>query len=394
MATVFGSDIVGFVDRVLASVPQEHGRPSFSSSTADGLERPDYPDSLSRMFSTNVGQKSVGIVRNEGLTLSILTNLAADALVEGTNGGRNIDPWTPTQLSPDVNPLVINRSKARQEPPVLLMLDPHLPAGFEAQRVDWAPGPIVKDKLTIDAISRVATGESQPYLSPEHRGVAETLVGFGPEGLADLLWIVRPEVVVARHPEMELAGCPSPALEVQCTPAGKPPEVSSAGMFCRDADNVVGVTACHHGTGDIGIDVSLGGLPTQVKHADKIQDIVFIPLPQNYSMPKFARGLNGPRGNKAPGQGDPAQFEGRTSGHKTTVISSHSPGLLWLDPLSQNKVQTPAAVNRGDSGSALIDDDDHVLGFAFRRTKYGEPLEFAEWIWAANAMAALGLKPL
>jgi S1-C subfamily serine protease len=111
-------------------------------------------------------------------------------------------------------------------------------------------------------------------------------------------------------------------------------------------------------------------------------------------VPSFARGLNGARKNRPPFQGEQVQFEGRTTGHKTTVVSSHSPGLLWLDPLSQSKVQTPAAVNKGDSGSALVDDEDHVLGFAFRRTKTAQPIEFAEWIWAANALAALGLEPL
>lgn len=397
MATISGTesstDIAGFVNRVIADAPADIRR-RWSGSMSYEPGRPDYPDSLSRMFSTDVGQKSVNIVRNEGQTLRILTNLAADAMLGSTYGGRNVDTWTPTQLSSDVNTLVVNRAHDPSEPPVVLMLDPHLPEGFAARLVDWEPGKVAGGQSGLDAIARAAHSETPPYSSPEHLDVAQTVLDAGPQALADLLWIVRPEVVVARHPAMELVGCPSPALEVKGGPAGVPMEVSSVGMFCRDSDNVVGVTACHHGTGPVGTDVTLGGLPTQVKLADQIQDIVFIPLPAGFHVPNFARGIQGPRGNRAPGQGDPAQFEGRTSGHRTTVVSSHSPGLLWIDRLSQNKVQTPAAVNHGDSGSALIDNEDHVLGFAFRRTKYGEPLEFAEWIWAANAMAALGLTPL
>lgn len=191
---------------------------------------------------------------------------------------------------------------------------------------------------------------------------------------------------------MEMLGCPSPALEVRSAKSGQIGETSSVGIFCRDKDGVAGVTGCLHGTGPEGTVVTVGGLPSAVKHADPVQDLVFIPLPDGYPAPQVKSGIAGIRQDRVPAESDPVRFEGCKSGPQATVISSCSRGLLRPDPLSQNKVYTPAVANKGDSGSALVDDKNRVLGFAFRRTGFGEPLEFAEWIWAANAMAALELK--
>ena len=86
--------------------------------------------------------------------------------------------------------------------------------------------------------------------------------------------------------------------------------------------------------------------------------------------------------------GDPSLID------RALVSLATSRGLLLIDPRRQSTIETPAVVNRGDSGCALLDRDDKVLGFAFRRTGYGAAIEFADWIWAANAMAALELEPL
>ena len=68
--------------------------------------------------------------------------------------------------------------------------------------------------------------------------------------------------------------------------------------------------------------------------------------------------------------------------------------LLRRRPTVQLRVQTDVATDRGDSGCALIDGDDRVLAFAFERTGYDEYPQFADWIWAANALRALELTPL
>jgi hypothetical protein len=156
----------------------------------------------------------------------------------------------------------------------------------------------------------------------------------------------------------------------------------------------MGFTACHHATGPVGTAITLAGLPTHVTAADQVQDLVFAPLPEGYVVPHYARGNAGFRNHPPPYQTEPGLFEGTTSGQRATVIQGHSLGILWRNPLSQEKVITGPEPNAGDSGSALIDNDDRVIGFAFQRTAYGSPIPYAEWIWADNAIAALGLQPL
>src|SRR5438034_4607166 len=78
----------------------------------------------------------------------------------------------------------------------------------------------------------------------------------------------------------------------------------------------------------------------------------------------------------------------------TTYIKSHDAGILRNRRTLQLKVQTPADTNSGDSGSALVDQDDRVVAFGFERTGLGEFPELTDWIWAANALSALGLTPV
>jgi hypothetical protein len=56
------------------------------------------------------------------------------------------------------------------------------------------------------------------------------------------------------------------------------------------------------------------------------------------------------------------------------------------------KLQTDADTDQGDSGCALRDENDRVLGFAFERTAYDDYPQFTDWIWAANALRALNLR--
>ncbi len=240
------------------------------------------------------------------------------------------------------------------------------------------PGPLERAEAQLRGRGATRRGASR---------FEDMMFRTGPDALLAALWIARPEVIVARMPAMMPLNCPSPALEVRSAA-----ESSSVGMFCRDAAGIVGFTACHHGTGPVGTSIELGGLPTEVIHAHAVQDIVFAPLPENYVVPNCAHGLAGIRRNRAPAQNDLATFEGCTSGHRNIVVTSHDAGLLRQRASVQLKVQTTAELNQGDSGSALIDEDDRVMAFAFERTAIDEPIQFADWIWAANAFDALGLQ--
>jgi hypothetical protein len=77
----------------------------------------------------------------------------------------------------------------------------------------------------------------------------------------------------------------------------------------------------------------------------------------------------------------------------THEYSARTTGFFALDRLC-NRIQTDPDTDEGDSGSALIDEYDQVIGFAFERTDYNDYPQFTDWIWAANALRALSLTPV
>jgi hypothetical protein len=171
-------------------------------------------------------------------------------------------------------------------------------------------------------------------------------------------------------------------------------EISTVGVFCRDADGELGASACWHGTGPAGTPVEVAGTASVVKLASAAQDIVFIPLDAGYPVPPL-RGRAGVRTQRAPSQAEQVTFDGAGSGGLvSTRVQSHDAGILRRRASVQLKVQTPADTNPGDSGAALVDGDDRIVGFGFERTGLGEYPEFTDWIWADNALAALDLSPI
>lgn len=335
------------------------------------------------MLQTDIGQTAARLTGNEERALGQIELLAADTMAAAAtfsppNGGRARHYWGEA----DVRTLVVPSGIGDDRPPTLLLLDPR--AVGPPERITDSVGLIPLPLENAEALLRRGASHFR-----EASDFESMVFGAGPEALLATLWIARPEVIVMRKPEMIPLSCPSPALQIR---AGD--EISTMGMFCRDAGGVPGFTACFHGTGPIGTGITLGGQPTAVSHANAVQDIVFAPLPTGYVVPNFALGAAGIRRGRAPAQNDPATFDGCTSGAKNTVVTSHDAGILRTRASVQLKVQTTAAVNRGDSGSALIDEHDQVMAFAFERTEIDAPIQFADWIWAANAFDALGLQPL
>lgn len=275
---------------------------------------------------------------------------------------------------------------------VVVILDPQV--GFDDSRrltgeIDFHPGEIVGVMDEMRDAARAFQGRGQGGLQGAGRQVEiDVLAHMKPTEAANLVWEIKPEVLVTHLPKMVPLCAPRPHISLQ---SGG--QVSTAGIFCRDADGELGITGCYHGTGAVGTDVTVGLRSFKVKHADAVQDIVFIPLGKDYNVPDLV-GIKGPVANRAPGQGDNVRFEGSTSGDVSTRIASYDAGLLRRRATVQLKLQTRPDANAGDSGAALIDDDDHVLAFAFERTDYGDFPEFTDWIWADNALAALGLTPV
>lgn len=219
---------------------------------------------------------------------------------------------------------------------------------------------------------------------------AETAEGIGMDlEPAILLWIARPRLLVATMPRMIPLCVPRPPFDVD----GPNAKISTAGALVRDIEGRVGVTACFHGTGAVGTVVKLGFSDCRVALAAELHDTVFLPLPNGVNLPElYANG--GPLINRPPWETEKVSFWGRTSGVIETTVTSTDKGLPMVRPGKQMCVQTKPDTEEGDSGAALVNQFDNLIGFAFQRTAFGEPIEFTDWIWAAAALSGLGLNAL
>jgi hypothetical protein len=193
-------------------------------------------------------------------------------------------------------------------------------------------------------------------------------------------------VVVTARPPVEFTRSPSPPWSV--TPVGTQAGiggVSTAGVVAKNNRNQTGVTAALHALGSAK-QASVAGQAYNVVSEDVVSDSCFIDIP-GCALPPTS-GLAGPLQGVTPRVLDRVTFEGVTSTRVITIVTGWSPDLPFVLPYSQLKVLTKADTNPGDSGAALIDGSDHIIGFAFYRTGFGAPIEYAAWIWADSVFQA------
>lgn len=335
-------------------------------------------DTYGRLFATGTGRRAAEAIGNESKTLDVLSSLAIEILLEYLD-----DPRGFSMASSGLGRRFLVVPGEPTDAPTLLVLDPTMADVSQSRRLT--------NEIDLDPHGIIAAFERmRPFLG---RAIEERLFGIfaesNPESVLELLWISRPEVVLSRRPRMVPLCAPSPYLAVQCGA-----QVSTVGIFCHDDNGDLGVSACFHGTGPVNTAVTVNGIQFTVKLANVIQDLVFIPVGNDYKVPPLC-GRGGVRSHRAPSQAEPVVFDGAGSQKNVpTRVQSHDSALLRRRPAVQLRVQTPADTNFGDSGAALIDEDDRVVAFAFERSGVGEFPEYTEWIWADNALSALGLKPI
>ncbi len=378
------NSIDGLVRRVLSqsstSTPPVSSR-ILESQVGRILESSD----LSEIASTwGPAQKSL---------IGAATSVAATGIAEWLGNTKSFGPKSLTHhepngatssYTPDENSRYLITPGAQADECVILILDPSV-SYSESRSVTPTIAPDYKEM--IDVMGRLHDDAAKSPTS-ERSEQADVLASLPPDMAAILTQEVRPEIIATSMPTMVPLCVPRPHVVITCAE-----EISTAGVYCRDGDGRFGITACYHGTGPVGTEVEVGLRKYTVELADPVQDIVFIPLGDDYNIRELC-GSNGVVTDRAPGQQERATFEGSTSEQEVeTIISSHDAGLLRRRATVQLKLQTRPDAQRGDSGSALIDQSGKVMAFAFERTAFGEYPEFTDWIWADNAMAALGLTP-
>ena len=190
-------------------------------------------------------------------------------------------------------------------------------------------------------------------------------------------------IIVLSSPETEPLAVPSPSCPIM-------PGLSSAGIVAEDRLGRKGVTAALHAVGTAR-NITVAGSPGTVVANDQMSDSCFIELPIPLP-PVGVAGQKGPLRGILPRGQQAATFEGQATPLGRTVITSWSPDAPDVKRYSQIKVYTKKDTNPGDSGAALITDDDFIAGFAFERSKLGAALDFSSWIWAVSVYDALELE--
>jgi len=198
-------------------------------------------------------------------------------------------------------------------------------------------------------------------------------------------------VLAGKLPDLELTSVPSPALSVSTSPAS----IGTAGVATTNKAGLFGVTAPYHafvtGTSSpaTGAAVTVGPSTGTIESVDQVSDSCFISIGSTSGIP--LRPFKGRLDSVTPRMNQPAEFEGVTSGKTSTTILGWSPDLPFVQPFSQLKVYTAPDTNRGDSGAALIDSDDFLIGFAFYRTTLTGALQYSAWVWAESVYQAHSL---
>jgi len=193
-----------------------------------------------------------------------------------------------------------------------------------------------------------------------------------PEALSEILEQPFALVVTGLIKE-ELTSVPSPRVPVSASAS-----TSTAGARVQDALHRVGVTAAEHAIPS-GSAVMVGGIPGTVLSRDTLTDSCFIHVPG--IAPLTSRPSRGPL-RLAPRQNDLVTFEGVATPRGSTRVVAWNFELPYIDPNLQQTVRTDQVTSQMDSGAALLDGSDYIVGFAHSRSSPSAPQRYSSWIWA------------
>ena len=264
----------------------------------------------------------------------------------------------------------------------LLVLDPGFTLSHpRATRLDFTPSfdrPATASPLWRELIHTAA----EPWLSVDDRLVERAVVEVGEA--------MEFGVIVAAPPRALLTHCPSPAWGVGSTDSAV--AAATAGAVVVRQDGSVAVTTALHAVKGVA-SVTVGGRRGRIVSAHEPTDSCLIAL-DDLPVDDARRGMAGVLQGVSPRQNEHAGFDGIGSGTKGTTVTAWDLSILAVQNYIGSKVYTSPDTVPGDSGAALIDSADQIMGFAVYRSAFGEPIEYSAWVWADQVFGAHAVRPL
>lgn len=195
-------------------------------------------------------------------------------------------------------------------------------------------------------------------------------------------------IIVAAPPRRLLTQVPSPAWAVAI--GADPEPVATVGAVVQTQEGVPAVTTVLHAVGD-DPEVAVQGRPSRVLSVHEPTDSCVIEA-GSLALDGPPRGRAGPLRGVSPRQYEQVTFDGIASGAKATTVTSWDLSILAVQQRVGSKVYTSPDTLLGDSGAALVDSADQIIGFAVYRSGYGEPIEYSAWVWADQVFSAHALR--
>lgn len=196
-------------------------------------------------------------------------------------------------------------------------------------------------------------------------------------------------VIIARPPEtFSTAIAPAPAWEVLPSPGEG--DRASAGVVATDRAGRGGVTSADHAFQSSAKKVTVAGISGTICSRHPISDSCFVEA----EVPEPAgRAVSGPLSRVSPREGEVVAFHGVASESQSATVTGWDKGIPFeIMDWNRLRVFTGPITDLGDSGAALLDSSDQVIGFSFDRTGYRAAIEYSSWIWAEFVYNAHGLR--
>ena len=206
-------------------------------------------------------------------------------------------------------------------------------------------------------------------------------------------WGFIPSIVMPRAPRILTARVPVPAQSVQVGI-----DTATLGVCGRRHGTDVATSVEHAVDGSA--TVTIQGTSCPVVETNFALDAVAIDVSALPALPSAP--VHGPLAGMPPQAGATHRFIGATSGPVDDVVIAWDASIPWLAPGLgvPSHVYTGACTLPGDSGAALVDGSDRVVGFARFTAPLAHPYStqrspnsgMAGWVWAETVFHCLSIQ--
>lgn len=296
-------------------------------------------------------------------------------------------PWNNPQANTPAYGLAILDDKYSRADPIV----------FHVEDMLWKVGTPLKPAWELwhqQKLRELAAISTSDHLLQRLYRLALTHVGptFADEYVVER----RPQILIAHLPEPELMSIPQPPLGIY-DPSTQVQIAMVGALVAQDGRR--GVTTALHAiatspTGaTLGTVVDVEGTRGVVEDVDSVCDGCFVEVQNMNNI--SARTTGGPLRGVTPRQWEPVTFESKCRRQGiSAVVQAWSPDIPFTYSYNQLKVFTDNQLEPTDSGTALLDGADNILGFGFYRAGVGVVPSYSAWIWADSVFVTLGLVAL